>query len=388
MPTALRLSLFYAAFFLSNGVLVPFWPVWLASRGLSPAELGVLFAIGQWVGIAATPVIGTVADHSGNPRRVMLILAAVAMAGFLLCFPAQGFAALVALNALLAASLGTLIPVGDSLAISATQQGRADYGRVRMWGTITFIVATLLGGRILSGRAPDVVLDLVVPLTALNVGGCLLLPRGATHFASGITRSSAWRLMRTRRYVVFLAAMTLISASHIVYYAFGSLRWQAQGFSNTTIGWLWAEGAAAEAVFLFWGARVVARYGPARLMALGAASGAVRWIVLGLTGDLRLLVLAQLLHAGTVGAVMLGSMHYLGRSIPPAQAATGQAITNAVVAAIGASVFMPLVGALYGAYGGLTYLMMAALSAAGMVVALMLERLLAAAPSNLNASPS
>lgn len=388
MPTALRLSLFYAAFFLSNGVLVPFWPVWLASRGLSPAELGVLFAIGQWVGIAATPVIGTVADHSGNPRRVMLILAAVAMAGFLLCFPAQGFAALVALNALLAASLGTLIPVGDSLAISATQQGRADYGRVRMWGTITFIVATLLGGRILSGRAPDVVLDLVVPLTALNVGGCLLLPRGATHFASGITRSSAWRLMRTRRYLVFLAAMTLISASHIVYYAFGSLRWQAQGFSNTTIGWLWAEGAAAEAVFLFWGARAVARYGPARLMALGAASGAVRWIVLGLTGDLRLLVLAQLLHAGTVGAVMLGSMHYLGRSIPPAQAATGQAITNAVVAAIGASVFMPLVGALYGAYGGLTYLMMAALSAAGMVVALMLERLLAAAPSNLNASPS
>lgn len=388
MPTALRLSLFYAAFFLSNGVLVPFWPVWLASRGLSPAELGVLFAIGQWVGIAATPVIGAVADHSGNPRRVMLILAAVAMAGFLLCFPAQGFAALVALNALLAASLGTLIPVGDSLAISATQRGRADYGRVRMWGTITFIVATLLGGRILSGRAPDVVLDLVVPLTALNVGGCLLLPRGATHFASGITRSSAWRLMRTRRYLVFLAAMTLISASHIVYYAFGSLRWQAQGFSNTTIGWLWAEGAAAEAVFLFWGARAVARYGPARLMALGAASGAVRWIVLGLTGDLRLLVLAQLLHAGTVGAVMLGSMHYLGRSIPPAQAATGQAITSAVVAAIGASVFMPLVGALYGAYGGLTYLMMAALSAAGMVVALMLERLLAAAPSNLNASPS
>lgn len=388
MPTALRLSLFYAAFFLSNGVLVPFWPVWLASRGLSPAELGVLFAIGQWVGIAATPVIGAVADHSGNPRRVMLILAAVAMAGFLLCFPAQGFAALVALNALLAASLGTLIPVGDSLAISATQQGRADYGRVRMWGTITFIVATLLGGRILSARAPDVVLDLVVPLTALNVGGCLLLPRGATRFASGITRSSAWRLMRTRRYLVFLAAMTLISASHIVYYAFGSLRWQAQGFSNTTIGWLWAEGAAAEAVFLFWGARAVARYGPARLMALGAASGAVRWIVLGLTGDLRLLVLAQLLHAGTVGAVMLGSMHYLGRSIPPAQAATGQAITNAVVAAIGASVFMPLVGALYGAYGGLTYLMMAALSAAGMVVALMLERLLAAAPSNLNASPS
>ncbi|MDE2229740.1 MAG: MFS transporter [Alphaproteobacteria bacterium] len=382
MPLALRLSLFYAGFFLSGGILLPFWPVWLSSRGLSAAEIGVVLAIGQWAKVAATPITGGVADHSGDPRRVMLVLAVVAVAGYALCYPAHGIAALAILNALTAASLAALLPVGDSLAITATQQGHVDFGRVRVWGTIAFIVATLLGGRILSGRAADVVLDLVIALTALNVGSCLLLPRSATHLGAGVARGSCWRLMLTRRHLVFLAATTLIAASHSVYYAFGSLRWQAQGFSDTTIAWLWAEGAAAEAVFLFWGATAVARCGPARLMALGAASGVVRWTVLGLTDDWRLLVLAQLLHAGTIAAAGLGGIHYLGRSIPPAQAATGQAITAAVVGGIGYGVFMPLAGALYGAYGGLAYLAMAAVSAAATVAAVALDRLMAVAPTN------
>lgn len=382
VPIALRLSLFYAGYFLSVGVLLPFWPVWLASRGLTAAEIGLVLAVSQWAKVAATPATGNFADRSGDPRRVMLALAIVGFAAYALCFPARGLASLMILNAATAASLGALLPVGDSLAITTTQQGHVDFGRVRVWGTIAFIVATLIGGRILSGRAADVILVLAVALTALNVGSCWLLPRSATHLATAITRESAWRLMLTRRHLAFLASTTLIAASHSVYYAFGTLRWQAQGFSDTTIAWLWAEGAAAEAVFLFWGAKAVARFGPARLMALGAAAGAVRWTVLALTGDLRLLVMAQLLHAGTVAAAGLGGIHYLGRTIPPAQAATGQAITAAVVGGVGYGVFMPVAGVLYGAYGGYAYLAMAALAAASAVAALMLERLLIVAPTN------
>ncbi len=382
MPSALRLSLFYAGFFLSGGILLPFWPVWLTSRGLTPTELGVVLAIGQWIKVAATLVTGGVADRSGDPRRVMQILAAAAVAGYVACIPAHGFAALATLNALTAACLAALLPVGDALAITATRQGRADFGRVRLWGTIAFIAATLLGGRILTGRAADVILALVIALTAVNVGTCLLLPRNPTHLAAGVTRGSAWRLMLTRRHLIFLAVSTLIAASHSVYYGFGSLWWKAQGFSDATIAWLWAEGAAAEAVFLYFGARAVARCGPVPLMALGAASGALRWTALAFTADLRVLVLAQLLHAGTVAAAGLGGIHYLGRTIPPGQAATGQAITAAVVGGFGFGVFMPLAGVLYGAYGGGAYLAMAALSAAAAVAALALDRLTAAAPTN------
>lgn len=382
MSLALRLSFFYGGFFLSVGILSPFWPVWLTSRGLSPSEIGVLLAIGQWAKVAATLVTGGVADRSGDPRRVMLVLAIVGVAGYAACFQAHGFAALATLNALAVGSLAALLPVADSLATTATQRGHIDFGRVRMWGTIAFVVATLLGGHIVNGRAADVILELVVALVALNLVSCFLLPRGATHLGADLVQGNAWRLVLTPQFLTFLASTTLLAASHSVYYAFGSLRWQAQGFSDAAIAALWAEGAAAEAVFFYCGARAVTRYGPVPMMVVGAASGAVRWTVLALTGDWRLLVLAQLLHAGTIACAGLGAIHYLGRTIPAARMATVQAINVAVISGVGYGVAMPLSGVLYDAYGGRAYLAMAVLSAASAVVAMMLKRLPAAAPTN------
>lgn len=382
MSLASRLSLFYAGFFLSGGILSPFWPVWLTSRGLSPSEIGVLLAVGQWAKVAATLATGGAADRSGDPRRVMLVLAVIGVAGYAACLGAHGFVALATLNALAVASFAALLPVADSLATTATQRGHIDFGRVRMWGTIAFVVATLLGGHIVNGRAADIILELVIALAALNVVTCLLLPRGTTHLGADLAHGSTWRLLSTPQFLAFLAATTLLAASHSVYYAFGSLRWQAQGFSDTAIAALWAEGAAAEAAFFYWGARAVTRYGPVPMMALGAASGAVRWTVLALTGDWRLLVLAQLLHAGTIACAGLGAIHYLGRTIPAARMATIQAINVAIIAGVGYGVAMPVAGVLYSAYGGRAYLAMAVLSAASAAAAMVLKRLPAAVPTN------
>jgi len=375
VPVPLRLSLFYAAFFLAGGVQLPFWPVWLASRGLDAAQIGALLALGQWAKIAANPFTGAFADRSGDPRRVMLLLSAVCLAGYLLCVPARGFFALAVLNGLTAAALASILPIGDSMALAATRHGKADYGRVRVWGTLAFIAATLVGGRILAGRGADVILYLVIALTALNLGSCLLLPRAATHLNAA--RGPAWRSMLTRRHLLFLATATLINASHSVYYAFGTLHWQAQGFSDSTIAWLWAEGAGAEAIFFFLGAGLVARWGPAKLLALGGAAGVVRWTALALTADLRLLVIVQLLHAGTLAAAHLGAMHYLSRSIPAEHAATGQAVFSAVVGGAGYGVVLLASGWLYGSFGGAAYFAMAGIASVAVLSALLLGRVTA-----------
>ena len=63
MTAAFRLSLFYAGYFLGTGVSLPFWPVWLAGRGLGAPEIGALYALSQWLGVAANPVLGLLADR-------------------------------------------------------------------------------------------------------------------------------------------------------------------------------------------------------------------------------------------------------------------------------------------------------------------------------------
>jgi PPP family 3-phenylpropionic acid transporter len=352
VSASFRLSLFYGAFFLAGGVQLPFWPVWLASRGFGPGEIGALLAIGQWVKVAANPLTGSLADRSGDPRRFMLLLGIVCVAGYLLCIPARGFIEITLLSALTASCLASILPIGEALALSFATGGKLQYGRVRMWGTLSFILTTLLGGRVLNGRGADTILYLIIGLTALNLLSCGFLPRAATHLHD--TQPGAWRRLLTLRNFVFLTALMLNTASHSVYYAFGTIHWQSQGFSDVTISWLWAEGAMAEAVLFFFGAKAVERLG---------------------------LALVQLLHAGTVAAVGLAGMAYLSRTVPPRYAATSQAVCAAINSAIGLGVFMLAAGALYGAIGGLAYLAMAGLSALGTILALQLGRMMAAASS-------
>ena len=75
---ALRLGAYYGALFVAVGIHIPFWPLWLQDRGLSPSEIGLIAAGGYLTRIAASPVIGHMADHSGERRRLMIILAAAA----------------------------------------------------------------------------------------------------------------------------------------------------------------------------------------------------------------------------------------------------------------------------------------------------------------------
>ena len=89
---ALRYAAFYGAVFLAVGVYQPFWPVFLKSRGLSAAEIGLVFALTSWIRIVTTPAIAQIADRSGRAKATLVVVAAalciVFFTGF---FEARGF---------------------------------------------------------------------------------------------------------------------------------------------------------------------------------------------------------------------------------------------------------------------------------------------------------
>ncbi len=361
---ALRLSSFYVAIFLAAGVQLPFWPVFLAGRGLEAGEIGALLAIGQWIKVAATPLAGTLADRSADRRRFMVLLAALGLVAYLSCWPARGFAALALPSALAAACTAALLPQGDALTLATAAAGRVDYGRVRLWGTAAFIVATLLGGRMLSRFGGDVVLYLLLGATALTALSCAILPVAAPKAAPASSRR-LWRGLIAPRHLLFLGTATLVQASHSVYYAFGTLYWQRIGFSDAAIAWLWAEGALAEIVLFFLGGRLLRRCGPLGLIAIGGAAGLLRWSVTAFATSLLPLALSQLLHAFTFGATHLGAMHHLSRSVPAEHSGTAQAVYASVVSGLGFGLTTLAAGALYQSAGGAAYLAMAAMAAAG-----------------------
>lgn len=372
---AVRLSAFYAAMFLVTGVQLPFWPVWLASRGLTAEDIGIVLAAALWAKVLATPAIGAIADRSGMSRRaVMGALAAATLTGYAGLWPAGPFWILMSLNVMALTAQAALMPLGDTVTLATCRSMEFDYGRVRVWGSVTFILASLSSGAVLAAYPGDGVLPLVLGGSSLVLLACLAVPQFPGP-ARGRSRVSGMRAVASDlRFWTFVATASALQASHQVYYGFGTLHWRSLGLSDATIGLLWAEGVLAE-ILLFWqGGGLLARLGPVGLMMLGGAAGVLRWSVAGSLPSLPSIVALQLLHALTFGASHLGAMHFLARTVPLSAAASAQSLYAAVSSGLGSGVVMLWAGSLYAAYGGGAYFFMAALSAAGLLGSVGLSR--------------
>jgi len=136
---AARLAAFNAAAFLVIGVQLPFWPVWLAGHGLDPQQIAAVFAAAIWAKVVATPAIGALADRIGHRRAVMSGLAGIACLGYAALWPVRGLWPLLVLNLLAGVAQSALLPLGDAVTLAAVRERGLDYGRIRVWGSLSFV---------------------------------------------------------------------------------------------------------------------------------------------------------------------------------------------------------------------------------------------------------
>lgn len=343
---SVRLSFLYGVLFTVIGVQMPFWPVWLESRGMGPMEIGILLGAIYWAKVITNPVIAQIVDHHGGRRRMMIGLAAAALLFFIGYVWAEGFWPLLILGVLSGSLAAAQMPLTETVTMTLTRQGRLDYGRVRLWGSLTFIGASILAGTLVESLGPPIILTLIIVGAAATVAGTLVVPEPRRGPTTG-SRLPFTALLRDRRYRLFLVTASLTQASHCVYYGFATLHWRAQGLSSGVIGGLWAIGVVAEiALFLFSGA-AVRRVGAPGLLLIGAVGGVLRWSLLAVVAAPWLLVPLQVLHAATFGATHLGAMHLIADTIDPRLAARAQALYSSVAMGLVPGIALLVAGPLY-----------------------------------------
>jgi PPP family 3-phenylpropionic acid transporter len=373
LGTAARLAGFYGAVFAVVGVQLPFWPVWLEAQGLSAAEIGLVIAASFWPRVITSLIIPHHADRLGERRRPMAALAAITLIGVALFAFADRFWMFMGLSLVTGATFAAILPLGEALALQQAHEQRLSYGRVRLWGSITFIVAAIGAGRALQGAGPDIVLPLLLAALGLTVASCLALPERPRAARAGLPPGLA-RLLRQPGLVTFVLAAGLVQGSHVVYYGFATLHWRAAGHGEAVIGWLWAEGVAAEVVLFAWAAAVLRRLPPLPLLALAGGLSVLRWAATALSSDLAVLIPAQALHAASFGAVHLATVHYLRDRTPPELHASAQGLYAALGGALLSGLLTPLGGWLYGRAGGGAFWAMAAVALLGTMLTVLMRR--------------
>lgn len=378
---AFRLSLAQGTSGLFSGAYTPFFGAWLAWKGLGPVEIGALLSGAMLMRVVVAPVTGMIADARNDRRSMMLFLCAVMIAGYgaliFVTTPVSIFAAAIAANV----ASGAVTPLLESASVRLADRYKFDYGHVRLWASSLFVA-----GNILSGFAKRIFgLVMLAPLltlsVALNFAALAMLPRPRSDRPKGdfplrlrATLGETRELLRSRVFLIFLAAASLDQGSHAFYYAYGGLHWTRLGFSGPLIGIIWPLGVFAEILLMSFSLRVFRAIGATRLLVLGGMGCVLRWTILAFDPPLALVIVAQVLHGATFALAHLGAMYFILKAVLLRLTATAQSLYAVCSSGIVMGLATFASGPLYAAFGGRTYLLMSVMGLGATLFALWLDK--------------
>lgn len=364
------LALSYFTYFFSYGIFLPFWGVWLKGEGIAPETIGILLGAGLVARFLGSLLIAPrVKDpsHLVSALRLLTLLTLAFAVGF--CF-GNGWGWLMLVIAGFNLFFSPLVPLTDALAATWQKQIRMDYGRVRLWGSLAFVIGSALTGQLVAVWGHNAILySLILSVLAMLLGMLLkpnVMPQGEARTHSGDERS-LWALLKEGPVWRFLLCVTLLQGAHAGYYSFGSIYWQEAGYSASTIGYLWSLGVVAE-VIIFASSNVLFRRWNARnLLLLSACCGVLRWSLMAYSTELGWLLLIQILHCGTFTVCHLAAMRFIAAR-QGQEVIRLQAVYSALAMGGGIAVMTVIAGFLFEHWQGGVFWVMAAVAAPALFI--------------------
>lgn len=363
---AVTLAGVYAALFTAPGFYLPFFPVFLTSLGFSPEAIGLAVGIPMGVRLFANPVAGILSDRAGRPRRFLAVLGVGAAIAFALMALTPATAAVLILVGLATIFWGPAFPLTDAFGQRFARERGVDYGRARLWGSVSFIAANIGLGVALEVLPPSSVVWLIAVSLVLYAISVQFLPK----LAKPPAEESARPPKLGARVLLGVCAAALVQSSHAALYAFGSVHWRGSGISSSFVGFLWGAGVAAEVVVFYFATVMLKRFSPLGLILLGGASSIIRFALTALDPPQALLVPLMMMHAFTFTATFLGMVSIAGDSGGAGAQGRAQAFSSTAVS-IAMLVATFAAGPLYARYGAYAFLGSSLIAAFGCVLALL-----------------
>ena len=329
MAAGRRILLAYLVFFSGLGASFPYLPVFYRETGLALPEIGFLSALGAAVQLALAPVWGGLADRFPRTVLTLPLACAVAAAGGLVLFASSTFEGVVIGSVVLFAGLSGVTPTLDARTLETLGPERRDrYGQVRAFGSLAFVVSTLLVGLVLDARgARDLFLIFVPALLLTMVVTATIRRRGDTRSVNVLRGARA--ILRYPGVALFLVGFVVIWSALAAVNAFYSVQIVALGGDTALVGIAWSVGAAIEVPLMYSFPRLAARFGTERLLVVGTVSFVLRALLAALAVDPIILVAIAPLEGLGFSAVFVGGVTVLAARAPAGMGGTAQGLFSA-----------------------------------------------------------
>jgi len=360
-----RLVAWYVFAVGSIGALHPFFGLALDRSGTPDVAKTLLFAIFPAAFLLAGPLWGWVADRTGKPALVLRLASILTALGALGMALAPDWRWMLLPAAMLALCRAPLLALVDVLTVRTLDDRAESYGRLRLWGSVAFVVAVWWMGRLVDAhpRAP-------------MIGGAVLLG-GAALVAltlpappnDALATKPDFRTLMRHPVLLPLSVIGLLHGlTTSVYDYLFSIHVDRIGLEPWVTSYGFVSGVGVEVVAMAFAPFLLRRFGAVPLMIAAVCSGPPRWLITALWPEAIPQIAAQALHGIGFGCWWIGSISLLAERAPEGMRNSAQAVFMAACYGVGPLVAMLMAAVVLPRYDSPTlFLINAAIAAVASV---------------------
>ena len=285
------------------------------------------------------------ADRLQIRRRLYILCSFISTAIWVFYLYTTDFTAMLIITALYVIFYAPLISFLEAFTMDVLGEEKKSYGRIRVWGSLGFILVVVAIGKIIDLYSIAIILVLILGGSLLQSVISVRLPdikiEKRKYFTSGI------KFFLKKRILAFLFCAFLMLVSHGAYYGFFSIHLENLGYGNTFIGMAWALATVAEILVMIKSDAIFRRFSLENVLAFSFMVATVRWFALFFATSPVAILLVQVFHALTYGTFHMASILYIDSLTPDEAKTMGQAVNNGVTYGIGLMVGFLINGYLY-----------------------------------------
>ena len=329
LPIHHRLAGFYFFYYSIVGTFMPYWSLYLQDQGFSFEQIGILSSIAIITRFFAPFIWGWVADKSGKRMRLVRIATWMeAVIWFLIFIIPNDFQSVAMLMLIFSFFQNAILAQFEGVTLFWLGERRAElYGKVRKWGSIGFIVGVFSIGALL--EIVDIsmlpIMLLCIAFTAFLWSFTVKEPQDAPQSQKQL--EALLPVLKRPVVSAFFCIEFVMLFAQAPFYSFYSNYLKANGFSTTSIGFLWSVGVIAEIIMFAYATFFLKKLSWRVLVSICLLMTGLRFIIAGsFPNSFSAQFLSQTMHAFSFGLFHMIAMRIIFQNFTAGQQGRGQAL--------------------------------------------------------------
>jgi len=351
----------YFLYFGVMGIFLPYFNLYCYHIGFSGFQIGTLSALRSVTLVLFSMILGALADHFHIRKTIYILCNFISMGIWSLYLLTTDFYPMLFITLIYGIFYSPIISFLEAFTMDILGKEKRTYGKVRVWGSLSFIATVILLGRIIDLYSIKIIIILILTGSFIQAFFAIGVPdikvNKKASFLSGA------KSFLNKRVILFLTSAFLMLVSHGTYYGFFSIHLEQLGFGKTFIGITWALASVSEIIVMINSEKIFKRFSIDNILFFSFMVAALRWFILFFAHSPVIIIISQLLHAVTYGTFHIASILYIDMLSPDEAKTMGQAINNAVTYGVGMMVGFFVSGYLYESIGSFSMFMMSSIIA-------------------------